>query len=81
MKYDVYLSYSMADMHAAKDVASKLKEEKSDIRIFSDKQILKDDAVWQEDIYQVMVSCVRYLKFCSIFMAEISLAFFVSSSF
>ncbi|XP_064629100.1 uncharacterized protein LOC135488421 isoform X2 [Lineus longissimus] len=65
IKYDVYLSYSIQDMGYVKKIEEQLKKQKDDIRIFSEKQQLNLESAWQENIYQVMVTCVRVVTILS----------------
>ncbi|XP_013414543.1 uncharacterized protein LOC106176622, partial [Lingula anatina] len=65
IRYDIYLSYSIEDEDKVKQIEGVLKEEKKDIRIFSQVQALREDQVWQQEIYEVMITCVRVVTFLS----------------
>ena len=61
IEFDVYLSYSQADKAVAEIIQERLKAAKSDIRIFGEKQEIDKEAVWQQDMYQVMMRSARVM--------------------
>ena len=54
IEYDIYLSYSKEDKDIADSIQKALKAANPDVRIFGDKQEIDSEAVWQQDMYQVM---------------------------
>ncbi|XP_070564317.1 uncharacterized protein [Ptychodera flava] len=59
IQYDVYLSYSEKDSESAMKLKESLQKMKKDIKIFLEQQELVADEVWQDTIYQVMLTCAK----------------------
>ncbi|XP_071958716.1 uncharacterized protein [Antedon mediterranea] len=65
IEFDVYLSFSKEDGETASSISKHLAVVKPDIRIFGSQQELKEDQVWQEDMYEVMIRCARVITVLS----------------
>ena len=61
IEFDVYLSYSEDDKDVVEAIQEKLRAEKANIRIFGEHQEIDKEAVWQKDMYQVMMRSARVL--------------------
>ncbi|XP_033121103.1 uncharacterized protein LOC117120195 [Anneissia japonica] len=61
IEYDAYISFSKEDEMFATIIKQKLELAKSDIRIFENQQEIKNEEVWQEDMYDVMMRCARVI--------------------
>ncbi|XP_070564431.1 uncharacterized protein [Ptychodera flava] len=65
IQYDVYLSYSEKDSESAMKLKESLQKMKKDIKIFLEQQELVADEVWQDTIYQVMLTCAKVVAVLS----------------
>eukprot|EP00794_Sanderia_malayensis_P007282 gene7282-8093_t len=65
IEYDVYLSYNTKDKDLANKVMKYLTEESGKIKIYAHHQNINPEESWQEEIYQVMVTCARVITILS----------------
>ena len=59
IEFDIYLSYCEEDTGVVAAIQDSLKAVKSDVRIYGNKQQIDSEAVWQQDMYQVMIRSAR----------------------
>ena len=59
IEFDIYLSYCEEDTGVVSAIQDSLKAVKSDVRIYGNKQQINSEAVWQQDMYQVMIRSAR----------------------
>ena len=57
--YDVYMSYHEEDVAKVEEIKTVMLNDKKDLRIFSEKQLLVEDSVWQKAMHEVMKQCKR----------------------
>ncbi|XP_070564247.1 uncharacterized protein [Ptychodera flava] len=65
LEFDVYISFSEKDTSVAQKIEDFLKKEKQDVRIFSEKQDLDENEVWQDNIYKIMIKCAKIIPVLS----------------
>ncbi|XP_072037364.1 uncharacterized protein [Amphiura filiformis] len=65
IEFDIYLSYSEDDQGVVATIQDGLKSIKSDVRIYGNKQKIDSEAVWQQDMYQVMIRSARVVTVLS----------------
>ncbi|XP_072040435.1 uncharacterized protein [Amphiura filiformis] len=65
IEFDIYLSYCEDDKGVVEAIQNKLKADKQDIRIFGEHQEIDEEAVWQQDMYQVMMRSARVVTVLS----------------
>ncbi|ESO87656.1 hypothetical protein LOTGIDRAFT_234910 [Lottia gigantea] len=63
--YDVYLSYSEADIQSSQKIISKLQRVKPEIKLFTKIITFSNNDVWQQKIFDVMVKSKRIIVILS----------------
>ena len=60
-KYDVYIAYDSKDQSYVNKIKRHLCAAKSGVKIFVETQKFEENLVWQEKIFENMVSSKRYV--------------------
>ena len=61
MLYDIYMSYSERDTSKVKELTDLMHTLKDDIRIFTTHQEINAEKAFQDDMYEVMIKCRRFV--------------------
>ncbi len=61
MQYDIYMSFSERDEPKVKELTDLMHELKDDITIFTTHQEINAEKAFQDDMYDVMIKCRRFV--------------------